>query len=73
MLRRFRIGFLPTSVAARRPSGEPLLILCRWLKGEGGGSCSGVLTQSEPVCKGPYSHVTSESFSLDGKRRRQQR
>jgi hypothetical protein len=24
----------------------------RWLKGEGGGSCSGVLTRSESVCKG---------------------
>jgi hypothetical protein len=73
MLRRFKIDFLLTSAAIRRSSGEPLLMLFQWLKGEGRGSCSGVLTQSGPVCKEPYSHVTSESFSLDGKMRRQQR
>ena len=60
MLRRLRMGFLPDGVAALEES----VLLWRRIDGDGGGSWWAGLLQSEPVCRGPYSHVTSESFNL---------
>lgn len=40
------------------------------LSGTGGGLGGGV--QSTAVCRGPYSHVTSESFNLCIKKRKRQ-
>ena len=63
MLRRLRMGFF----AGDGPRGrleESESMLCRRGAGDGGGLCCGAFDQSEPVCRGPYNHVTSESFNL---------
>jgi hypothetical protein len=66
MLRYLRMGFFPDAVERSNRSCAELALSTElgWGPGLGGGD------QSTAVWRGPYSQVTSESFSLRGERRR---